>query len=89
MTETLDSRLQPIATELVRARLPLRLAEDEFRRKMILAALIEAGGNVTKAARILGVHRNTLMNAAPSERAIRMRERRAEREARRQTGVTR
>jgi DNA-binding protein Fis len=33
---------------------------DEFEKKFIQSALTKTDGNQTKAARILGVHRNTL-----------------------------
>ena len=58
---TIDERLQPIVRELVKSGLPLRLALKEFEKKLIDAALLETKGNVTKAARMLGVHRNTLL----------------------------
>lgn len=35
-------------------------ARDEFERKFIQIALSKTDGNQTRAARMLGVHRNTL-----------------------------
>jgi DNA-binding PucR family transcriptional regulator len=72
-------RLQPLIEDLVRNDVPLQLAIETIREKYIRTAKDMCGGNVTRAARKLGVHRNTLMNRVPSERALRMRERRARR----------
>jgi len=33
---------------------------NEFEKKFIQSALTKTGGNQTKAAKVLGVHRNTL-----------------------------
>lgn len=42
--------------------LPLESAMAEFEREYIKEILLKAGGNRQKAAEILGVHRNTLLN---------------------------
>jgi DNA-binding NtrC family response regulator len=68
-------RLQPVIEELVRNDVPLQLAMETIREKYIKTAKQLCGGSVTKAALKLGVHRNTLMNRVPSERALRMRAR--------------
>ena len=40
--------------------LPLKTASDEFERQIVLRVLARVGGNRSEAARILGVHRNSL-----------------------------
>ena len=40
--------------------LPLREAEQEFRRQHLRRALASTGGNQTKAAEILGIRRSSL-----------------------------
>ena len=40
--------------------LPLKTASDEFERQIVLRVLERVGGNRSEAARILGVHRNSL-----------------------------
>ena len=42
-------------------RLSFREARDHFERQLILRAIDRAGGNQTVAARLLGMHRNTLL----------------------------
>lgn len=48
--------------ELQRIRETSRAAEAAIERLIILRALDECDGNVTRAARALGLHRNTIMN---------------------------
>jgi len=54
--------LLPKHRERVRTadRLPLKNATEEFERQIILRVLERVGGNQTEAARILGLHRNTI-----------------------------
>jgi len=40
--------------------MPLRDAKSQFERSIIMAALIEAGGNISEAARLLHIHRQNL-----------------------------
>jgi DNA-binding NtrC family response regulator len=40
--------------------MPLRDAKTRFERSLIMAALIESGGNISEAARILHIHRQNL-----------------------------
>lgn len=40
--------------------LPLREAKAQFERSLIIAALIESGGNISEAARLLNIHRQNL-----------------------------
>ena len=40
----------------------LAAAMEELRARMVSKAMKEAGGNMSRAARMLGIHRNTLRN---------------------------
>lgn len=40
--------------------MPLREAKAQFERSLIIAALIESGGNISEAARLLTIHRQNL-----------------------------
>jgi DNA-binding NtrC family response regulator len=51
-----------LVEELVQRRIRLRQAVSEFERKFISLVLKENSGNCTRAARQLGIHRNTLLN---------------------------
>jgi DNA-binding NtrC family response regulator len=53
-------KLEALVAEMVERRIYLGEALDEFEKKFIQSALTKTDGNQTKAARILGVHRNTL-----------------------------
>jgi hypothetical protein len=59
---TIDERLIKIITELQESGITLEQAEDAFRKKYVTVALKTADGNVTRASRLIGVHRNTLHN---------------------------
>lgn len=66
MTEdqvTLETRLSWLCSELVRDGYPLAMAMKAFRRKFMRTALDQCDGNVTRAARKLGIHRNTILHA--------------------------
>jgi DNA-binding NtrC family response regulator len=41
--------------------MPLREACDKFERQYVLRVLESVGWNVSRAARLLGVHRNTVL----------------------------
>ena len=56
----MKEKLESLVTEMVERRIYLDEAVDEFEKKFIQSALTKTDGNQTKAARILGVHRNTL-----------------------------
>lgn len=56
----LRSRLQRLVTDLLESGIRLEQAVREFERQFILAALEKSGGNRSRAARSLGLHRNTL-----------------------------
>jgi len=61
-SETIHARITPLIEELVGAAVPLQQAKQVFEDKYEAAALKFCGGNVTRAALRLGVHRNTLHN---------------------------
>ena len=56
----MKNTLESLVAEMVERRIYLDEALDEFEKKFIQSALTKTDGNQTKAARILGVHRNTL-----------------------------
>lgn len=56
----MKEKLESLVTEMIERRIYLNEAVNEFERKFIQSALSKTGGNQTKAAKFLGVHRNTL-----------------------------
>ncbi|MEO1366931.1 MAG: helix-turn-helix domain-containing protein [Acidobacteriota bacterium] len=59
---TLKDGLSPIIDELVSRGITLAQARREFERQLIEASIRSNQGNMGRAARSLGVHRNTLRN---------------------------
>ena len=57
---TIDGQLQRIIDELVSKGIPLEAAKKEFEKKYVAAAVTRASGNMGRAAKSLGIHRNTL-----------------------------
>jgi DNA-binding NtrC family response regulator len=53
-------KLESLVAEMVERRIYLDEALNEFEKRFIQSALTKTDGNQTKAAQILGVHRNTL-----------------------------
>jgi DNA-binding NtrC family response regulator len=53
-------KLEALVAEMVERRIYLDEALGEFEKKFIQTALAKTRGNQTKAAEVLGVHRNTL-----------------------------
>jgi DNA-binding NtrC family response regulator len=53
-------KLESLVAEMVERRIYLDEAVNEFEKRFIQSALTKTDGNQTKAAQILGVHRNTL-----------------------------
>jgi DNA-binding NtrC family response regulator len=53
-------QLEALVTEMIERRILLDEALNEFEKKFIQSALAKTRGNQTKAAQVLGVHRNTL-----------------------------
>lgn len=62
MRHDLCSRLYQLVDELQDQGLTLSQAKKEFERQFIVASLRAHEGNVSRSARSLGVHRNTLHN---------------------------
>ena len=60
--ESLSGQLERIVTELVSSGVSLEQARREFERRYIVACLRHHDGNLTRSAKGLGVHRNTLRN---------------------------
>jgi DNA-binding NtrC family response regulator len=53
-------QLESLVAEMIEKRIYLGEAVSEFEKKFIQSALSKTRGNQTKAAAVLGVHRNTL-----------------------------
>jgi DNA-binding NtrC family response regulator len=53
-------KLDQLVTEMLEKRIYLEEAVGEFEKKFIQSALKKTEGNQTKAAKVLGLHRNTL-----------------------------
>ena len=58
--KVVKEKLESLVTEMIERRIYLDEALDEFEKRFIQSALTKTGGNQTKAAQVLGVHRNTL-----------------------------
>ena len=56
----MDTKLQQIIDELLTHGISLDMARKEFERKYISGAVKLSDGNLVRAARSLGIHRNTL-----------------------------
>lgn len=54
------TQIDLIAAEAIAAGLPLPMICDLFERRVIAVALSRSEGNVTMAARSLGIHRNSI-----------------------------
>lgn len=64
---SIDDRLNQIIRELIGNGITLVQAVEAFEGKYIVAAMEANRGNITKASRLLGVHRNTLHNKLRSQ----------------------
>ena len=53
-------KLDQLIAEMIEKRIYLEEALGEFEKKFIQSALTRTEGNQTKAAKVLGLHRNTL-----------------------------
>ncbi len=53
-------KLESLVAEMIERRIYLDEAVGEFEKRFIQTALAQTRGNQTKAAEVLGVHRNTL-----------------------------
>jgi DNA-binding NtrC family response regulator len=64
--DNLNGKLRGVVNELVGRGLTLAQARGEFERQFLLASIQHHDGNMSKSARALGVHRNTLRNKVDS-----------------------
>ena len=56
----LRDQLERLVDEMVTKGIRYDEAQREFEKKFIMQVLLKAGGNLGKAADLLGIHRNTL-----------------------------
>ena len=56
----MKEKLESLVAEMIEKRILLDEAVGAFEKKFIQAALSKTKGNQSKAAEVLGVHRNTL-----------------------------
>ena len=59
---SLNGLLRRLVHDLVEHGVPLNQAKQEFERQYLMASLQACHGSLTRAAELLGVHRNTLRN---------------------------
>jgi len=81
--EPLHVRIDAIALELVTKGIRLQEATREFERRFIAQAMAKANGNKSDAARLLGIHRNTLASKLNSHGEAPRKRRRRPRRVRR------
>lgn len=60
LEDSLSRRMEALVEEMCAQEIHLPLALRELERRFLQAALRRCGGNRTRAARLLGIHRNTL-----------------------------
>ena len=56
----MQDRLERLIEEMVQKGIRFADASREFERRFISRVLVESDGNLSKAADVLGMHRNTL-----------------------------
>ena len=56
----MNERLERLIEEMVQKGIRFADANREFERRFITRVLAESDGNLSKAADVLGIHRNTL-----------------------------
>jgi DNA-binding NtrC family response regulator len=56
----MNERLERLIAEMVEKGIRFSDATREFERRFITRVLADSDGNLTKAADVLGIHRNTL-----------------------------
>ncbi len=59
---SLQTRLKAFVDDLVAQGIPLDQARREFERQFIIACISANEGNLSRSAKGLGIHRNTLRN---------------------------
>jgi len=62
VADSLNGQLTKLVSELVHRGLTLDQARKEFEKQFIVASLKSHRGNLSRSAKSLGVHRNTLRN---------------------------
>lgn len=67
---SIDDRLNQIIRELIGNGITLEQAVEAFEGRYIVAAMDANRGNVTRASKALGVHRNTLHNKLRSKTSM-------------------
>ncbi|MFN7976434.1 MAG: helix-turn-helix domain-containing protein [Acidobacteriota bacterium] len=66
---TLASHLESLVNEMIQKGITLEQAASEFERRYIARAVERANGNKGDAAKLLGVHRNTLASKLNNHKA--------------------
>ena len=56
----MNERLERLIEEMVEKGIRFADANREFERRFISRVLVDSDGNLSKAAEVLGIHRNTL-----------------------------
>ena len=67
--ESVKEKLESLVTEMIEKHILLDEAVGAFEKKFIQAALAQTRGNQSKAAEVLGVHRNTLSRKIAQHKA--------------------
>ncbi len=60
--------IERLIYEMIEKGIKLEEAKEEFEKRFIAAALEKRRGNKTKAAKLLGIHRNTLHSKLNSKK---------------------
>ena len=66
MKRNLNGRMSDLVEELVSCGLPLSQGVREFEKQYIVESLRQNEGSLTRSAKSLGIHRNTLRNKVGS-----------------------
>lgn len=61
-SNSLQTRLKAFVDDLVAQGIPLDQARREFEKQFIIACISANEGNLSRSAKSLGIHRNTLRN---------------------------
>ena len=68
LEENLNRKIERLVLEMCTQQIQLPLALREFEKMYLQAILRRCGGNRTRAAQVLGIHRNTLAHKIESHR---------------------
>jgi len=66
LEENLNRKIERLVLEMCTQQIQLPLALREFEKMYLQAILRRCGGNRTRAAQVLGIHRNTLAHKIES-----------------------